>query len=82
MANQIEVGQMAFLADGKKAVGAVRSVFSGTLVIYVENAGDFNVPLSAVSGTHSQKVILDTRALDKALLKAIGHAHERESPDS
>ena len=42
---------MVFIHDGDKAIGAVRK-FSPhgrrELVIYVENAGDFVVPLGAV----------------------------------
>jgi hypothetical protein len=47
-------------------------------VIYVENAGDFVVPLSAVEAVHSQKVILTCGKLERRLRQAIGHAHDAE----
>jgi hypothetical protein len=71
---------MAFVADGREGIGAVRGVTSTALVVYVENAGEFVVPLSAVTDVHSQKVILNPKLLDKAMLAAIGHAHDREDP--
>jgi hypothetical protein len=61
MQEQIEVGYQAFVSDGSEEFGAVREVAPDgrpELVIYVENAGDFVVPLSAVEAVHSQKVIL------------------------
>lgn len=81
MTERIEQGFMAFVADGREGIGAVRRVSDRALVIYVENAGEFVVPMSAVTGVHSQKVILNPRLLDKALLAAIGHAHDGEDPN-
>jgi predicted RNA-binding protein YlqC (UPF0109 family) len=49
-------------------------------VVYVEDAGDFTVPLSAVKSVDSGKVILDCGKLAYSLRKAIGHAHEGEDP--
>ncbi len=80
MPERIEVGFMAFLADGAPGVGAVRAVARDKLMIYVENAGEFAVPFSAVKDVHDQKVILDARQLDKDFLAAVGHAHDREDP--
>jgi len=51
------------------------------IVVYVENAGDFTIPLDAVKGVHEQKVIVDVRKLDKKLRGAIGHAHDAEDPN-
>jgi hypothetical protein len=58
--------------------------FSGKegLMITVENAGDFVVPLSAVEAVHSQKVILNCAKLERRLRRAIGHAHDAEEPDA
>ena len=53
---------------------------SPELVVYVEDAGDFVVPLAAVEAVHSQKVILNCSKLDRQLRVAIGHAHEAEEP--
>ena len=69
-----------FIHDGQKAVGAVRQVRGDSIVIYVENAGDFEVPLSAVIDAHSEKVILDLGQLAPKLKSAIAHAHSGEDP--
>jgi hypothetical protein len=58
--------------------------FSGKegLMITVENAADFVVPLSAVEAVHSQTVILNCAKLERRLRRAIGHAHDAEEPDA
>jgi hypothetical protein len=81
----IEVGYQTFASDGELAFGAVRQVAPHgrpELVIYVENAGDFVVPLAAVDAVHAQKVILNCGKLDRNLRTAIGHAHDAEEPDA
>ena len=80
MNEKIETGFMAFLAEGKEGIGAVRGVSPDSIVIYVENAGEFIVPRSAVRKVHDKKVMLNPRALDKDLLDALGHVHDREDP--
>ena len=52
------------------------------LMITVDNAGDFVVPLSAVEAVHSQKVILNCAKLERRLRRAIGHARDAEEPDA
>ena len=74
----IKPGFEAFVFDGGEKFGAVREVSGHELVVYVENAGDFRVPAAAVVAVHSQKVIFDCKRLDRALRKAIGHAHDAE----
>jgi hypothetical protein len=84
MAERIEEGFEVFVSDGEHAFGAVRQVAPHgrpELVIYVENAGDFYVPLTAVEAVHAQKVILSCGKLDARLRKAIGHAHDAEDPN-
>ncbi|MGQ0456336.1 MAG: hypothetical protein ACT4OU_04670 [Hyphomicrobium sp.] len=81
MRGPIEPGFMAFIAEGREGIGAVRSVSDKAIVIYVENSGEHVVPRAAVKAVHDQKVILDAGLLDKALLQALGHAHDREDPD-
>ena len=84
MKEQIKIGYQTFAADGGEEFGAVREVAPDgrpELVIYVENAGDFVVPLAAVKAVHSQKVILDCSKLERRLRQAIGHAHDAEKPD-
>jgi len=80
MNEPIELGFMAFVAEGSEGIGAVRGVGSDHVVIYVENAGEFIVPMAAVRKVHDQKVMLNPRLLDKALLSAIGHVHDSEDP--
>ena len=80
MTGAIEQGFMVFLADGREGIGAVRQVLKASLLIYVENAGEFDVPMSTITGVHSQKVMLDPKLLSKDVLKAIARAHDREDP--
>jgi hypothetical protein len=83
MKEKIEVGFQTFVSDGDEEFGAVREVAPGgrsELVIYVENAGDFAVPLDAVESVHSGKVIFNCAKLDRRLRQAIGHAHDAEKP--
>ena len=80
---KIEAGYQAFVSDGGEEFGAVREVQPhgrAELVIYVENAGDFTVPLDAVEAVHSGKVILNCARLDRRLRQAINHAHDAEEP--
>lgn len=49
------------------------------LVVYVENAGDFIVPLDTVAAVHAQKVILNCDRLDSRFREAIDHAHDAET---
>ena len=81
MVGKIEAGFMVFILEGREGIGAVREVLPEGLVIYVENAGEFTVPMAAVRRVHDQKVMLDPRRLAKALLTAVGHAHDNEDPD-
>jgi hypothetical protein len=76
----VKVGDQAYLADGGEEIGAVREVYKERreLVLYVENSGEFTISWDAIHATHSQKVVLDVKKLDRALLKAIGHAHDGE----
>jgi hypothetical protein len=83
MQEEIAVGDQVFAVDGGEVFGAVRQVAPHgrpELVIYVENAGDFVVPLDAVEAVHAQKVIVDCNKLDARLREAIGHAHDAEEP--
>ena len=80
MQEKIQVGFQAFVSDGGEEFGAVRQVSPRDLVVYVENAGDFTVPLSAVEAVHSEKVIFSCAKLDRKLREAIGHAHDAEKP--
>jgi hypothetical protein len=84
MRETIEVGHQTFVSDRDAPFGAVRQVAPQgrpELVVYVENAGDFVVPLAAVDAVHEKKVIVNCDKLDRDLRIAIGHAHDAEVPD-
>jgi hypothetical protein len=80
MQENIEVGFQTFVNDGPEEFGAVRSISADgrKLTVYVENAGDFQVPASAVISVQSEKVTFDCGKLDRKLRAAIGHAHDQE----
>ncbi|HWA68226.1 MAG TPA: hypothetical protein VG821_00135 [Rhizomicrobium sp.] len=80
MHETIREGFDVFLHDGEDSVGAVRKVFKTELVVYVENAGDFEVPFSAVKDAEAEKVILDSGKLPKGMLDAIRRRHSSEDP--
>lgn len=71
-----------FVSDGDEGIGSVREVSHTRpeLVIYIENAGDFVVPLAAVKEVHSGKVVLDHTRLDLRMRDAIRHARDSEDP--
>jgi len=80
----IREGFEVFASETAKPFGAVRQVSPhgrSELVIYVENSGEFVVPLAAVAAVHGQKVVLDTAKLDKRLRTAIARAHDAEDPN-
>lgn len=74
----IEVGFQAFAKGAEEEFGAVRQVRPGDLVIYIEDAGDTVIPLSAVIEVIEGKVILDTARLDEGVRRAIENAHRDE----
>ncbi len=80
MSSSIEEGYDVFVHDGDVKVGAVRRVTHDHLMVYVENAGDFIVPRSAVREVEAGKVVLQCNKLDLPLRRAIGHAHDAEDP--
>ncbi|HWY63406.1 MAG TPA: hypothetical protein VNW15_16005 [Rhizomicrobium sp.] len=80
MAEKIREGFDVFIHDGGHSFGAVRRVLGHGIVIYVENAGDFEVPLAAVKEVDSEKVVLDSGKLAPGLRDAIRRAHSGEDP--
>ena len=76
----IAEGFDVFVHDGEKAFGAVRRLYPHAILVYIENGGDFEVPLSAVRSVHDEKVVLDPAKLDQRLKDAIRRAHTREDP--
>jgi len=80
MQEPVREGFDVFVREGGKAFGAVREVRRNEIVIYVENAGDFVVPTSAITDVYSEKVVLNPARLDAALQRAITQAHLGEDP--
>ena len=80
MHEKIQEGFDVFLHDGDGNVGAVRRVRRHELVIYIENAGDFIVPMDAVKDADSEKVILDSSKLTAKMLEAIRVRERAEDP--
>lgn len=76
----IREGFDVFLHDGEKSFGAVRKVHAHGLTVYVENAGDFEVPAEAVKDVHDEKVVLSAGLLGAPLREAIRRAHAGEDP--
>nr|WP_074551485.1 hypothetical protein [Dyella sp. AtDHG13] len=73
---------MVFVADGEDGVGSVRRILADgqTLVVYIENGGDFEIPMGAVRAVHSGKVVLNLDHLPTPVLEAIGNARKSEYP--
>jgi hypothetical protein len=80
--SHIEIGFQVYTVEGGEEFGAVRGYVpnANALVVYIENAGDFIVPLQAVHRVHDGKVIVDVERLDARVREAIAHAHDLEKP--
>lgn len=79
----VDVGFHVFVEDGADPVGAVREVAPDgrpELVVHIENAGPFRVPLDAVRAVREEKVLLDASRLPDELRAAIARAHQAEQP--
>jgi hypothetical protein len=74
----IEVGYQAFPQGSEEEFGAVRQVRPQDLVVYIEDAGDTVIPLSAVTEVIEGKVIVDIEKLDEGVRRAIANAHRDE----
>jgi hypothetical protein len=74
----IEVGYQAFAQGSEEEFGAVRQVRPQDLVVYIEDAGDTMIPLSAVTEVIEGKVIVDIEKLDEGVRRAIANAHRDE----
>ena len=81
MRQQIEPGFRVFLGEGMDGAGAVREVGDdGHIVVNIENAGDFDLPMAAVRDVHDDKVILDFDQLSVPMREALHHLHDAEYP--
>ena len=78
----IQIGYQLYAQEGGEEFGAVRGIDADgkSVMVYVENAGDFTVALDAVRSVHDQKVLVDPARLDDKLRAAIAHAHDAEEP--
>lgn len=81
MIKDVAIGDMVFLAEGQEGIGAVREIRGDRFVLFIENAGEFDIPASAIVRVHDGKVIVSPAKLTRDVLQAIGHAHDREDPD-
>ena len=68
MHENIREGNDVFLQEGGKGFGAVRQVRKHELVVYVENAGDFEVPLAAVKDAeYVKRISQEQRDLEQSV---------------
>jgi hypothetical protein len=82
MQEVVEPDYEVFVSGEVTAFGAVREVSPQgrpELVVYVENAGDFIIPFTAVEAVHGQKIIVNRAKLGPHLGEAIDHAHDTET---
>jgi hypothetical protein len=75
---RVEIGYQAFEKGAEEEFGAVRQVRPQELVIYIEDAGDTVIPMSAVIDVIEGKVIVDSEKLDDGVRRAIAAAHRDE----
>jgi len=81
----IEIGDQVYIGKDAEEVGAVREVAPDgqpLIVVDIENAGDFTVPLEWIESVVEHKVVLAEDRLDERLREAARHAHDAEVPPS
>jgi hypothetical protein len=83
MAEPIGIGFHAFTNEKPEEFGAVRGVSKDgrRLTVYIENAGEFELPAEAVERVAHQKVTFNVAKLDPEVREAIEHAHDAEIPN-
>lgn len=79
--NKIDVGYPVFLSEGDERIGAVRESRDDGFVLYIENAGEFEIPMTAVDRVHDGKVLLKANSVDRRMLAAIEHSRDAEDPN-
>lgn len=80
MASAIQPDSMVFFAEGEEGIGAVREVTGDAISVYIENCGEFLVPLGAVKAVHDGKVVIDQDQVSAKFLRAVSLAHASEDP--
>lgn len=80
MNESVVVGYQTFVSDSPDEFGAVRAVSDSgqSMTVYVENAGEFILPVEAVISVQSAKVTFDRQKLEPRVREAIAHAHDAE----
>lgn len=81
MLEQIKTGDIVFLAEGSDGIGTVRELENDNFILYVENAGEFEISFSAITRVHDGKVLIDPTKIPARVLEAVAHAHDREDPN-
>jgi hypothetical protein len=81
MKGEIKLGFQVFTKDGGEEIGAVRDLCGHRpeILVYVENGGEFTVPLTAIKAVHFGKVIVDAAHLPEDMKMAIRRAHDAET---
>jgi hypothetical protein len=74
----VKIGDQVFAREDGEEFGAVRQVYPHELVVFIEGAGDFTIPSTAVSAVHDGKIIVDPAELPAAARMAIKTAHRKE----
>jgi hypothetical protein len=75
----IHFGDHVYVAGDGRPVGAVRDrPDEGSVVVYIENAGDFLVPLEAIESAAFGRLVLRRSRLGAALARAVAHAADVE----
>lgn len=83
MIETIKIDDQVFTRDGGQEIGAVRSIdpVHHTILVYIENAGDFTIGAAGIRAVHAGKVILDTTNLSSSVKQAVARAHSGEDTD-
>ena len=68
-----------FASEGTVGIGGVRRIDKDTLLIHIENYGEFHLRRDQIKAAHDGKVILDVEKLPADVQHAISHAHDRET---
>jgi len=79
----VKPGFHVFIDDSTEECGAVREVAPDgrdEVVVFIENAGEFIVPLRAIRASHDAKLVLDSAELEPEVRDAARHAHDAEVP--
>jgi len=74
----VAVGDQVYVGTNLEEVGAVRQVAKDHLIVYIENAGEFQIDGPSVLSAKNGKLILDPEKLEPKLAEAVEKAHAAE----